>query len=49
VLAALPPESALVIDASLQERLDKARLALRCLDSITALLPETSVFYGVKR
>jgi Fic family protein len=44
VPASLPPEPALVIDASLQERLDEAHLALGRLDSITVLLPETSVF-----
>jgi hypothetical protein len=32
VPAALPPEPALVIDASLQERLDEAHLALGRLD-----------------
>ena len=40
----LPPEPSLTIDAGLQERLDEAHLALGRLDSITALLPETSVF-----
>lgn len=40
----LPPGPPLVIDASLQERLDEAHLALGRLDSITVLLPETSVF-----
>ncbi len=40
----LPPEPLLTVDSSLQERLDEAHLALGRLDSITVLLPETSVF-----
>lgn len=44
VPAPLPPDPALAIDVSLQERLDEAHLALGRLDSITVLLPETSVF-----
>ena len=40
----LPPEPSLTIGAGLQERLDEAHLALGRIDSITALLPETSVF-----
>jgi len=50
VPAPLPPAPPLVVDASLQERLDEAHLALGRLDSITALLPERSVFlYGYVR
>lgn len=44
VPAPLPPAPPVVVDASLQERLDEAHLALGRLDSITALLPERSVF-----
>lgn len=40
----LPPEPALTIEGGLQERLDEAHLALGRLDSISMLLPETSVF-----
>lgn len=40
----LPPAPPLSIDARLQERLDEAHLALGRLDSISVLLPETSVF-----
>ncbi|MFH1495612.1 MAG: Fic family protein [Pseudomonadota bacterium] len=40
----LPPDPLLTVDSSLQERLDEAHLALGRLDSITMLLPETSVF-----
>lgn len=44
VPAPLPPVPPLSFDTSLQERLDEAHLALGRLDSITVLLPETSVF-----
>lgn len=44
VPAPLPPDPPLTVDANLQERLDEAHLALGRLDSITALLPKTSVF-----
>lgn len=40
----LPPDPPLLIDAALQERLDEAHLALGRLDSVSMLLPETSVF-----
>lgn len=44
VPAPLPLVPPLTVDASLQEGLDEAHLALGRLDSITVLLPETSVF-----
>jgi hypothetical protein len=44
VPAPLPPDPALAVGVSRQERLDEAHLALGRLDSITVLLPETSVF-----
>jgi Fic family protein len=44
VPASLPPQPPLIVDTSLQERLDEAHLALGRLDSISTLLPETSVF-----
>ena len=44
VPAPLPPDPPLAVDASLQERLDEAHLALGRLDSMTVLLPETAVF-----
>ncbi len=44
VPAPLPPRPPLVLTPDLQERLDSALLALGRLDSITALLPDTSVF-----
>jgi Fic family protein len=44
VPAPLPPAPALQIEPALQERLDEAHLALGRLDSISTLLPETSVF-----
>lgn len=44
VPAPLPPDPGLSADAGLQERLDEAHLALGRLDSVTVLLPETSVF-----
>jgi hypothetical protein len=44
VPASLPPDPGLSADAGLQERLDEAHLALGRLDSVTVLLPETSVF-----
>lgn len=44
VPAPLPPDPALAVGVSLQERLDEAHLALGRLDSITVLLPVTSVF-----
>lgn len=40
----LPPDPPLLIDAALQERLGEAHLALGRLDSVSMLLPETSVF-----
>lgn len=40
----LPPVPPLTVDASLQERLDEAHFALGRLDSLSVLLPETSVF-----
>lgn len=40
----LPPAPPLAVDSGLQERLDEAHLALGRLDSISTLLPETSVF-----
>jgi Fic family protein len=44
VPAPLPPLPPLSIEPALQDRLDEAHLALGRLDSITVLLPETSVF-----
>jgi Fic family protein len=44
VPAPLPPVPVLAIDASLQECLDRAHVALGRLDSVTALLPDTSIF-----
>lgn len=44
VPAPLPPQPALLVPPDLQERLDQALLALGRLDSITALLPDTSIF-----
>lgn len=44
VPAPLPPDPALSVDASPQERLDEAHLALGRLDSITVLRPEPPVF-----
>lgn len=40
----LPPEPALAIEPPLRDRLDQALLALGRLDSVTALLPDTSLF-----
>ena len=44
VPAGLPPAPPLVVDSDLQDRIDQAHLALGRLDSVTTLLPETSVF-----
>jgi len=44
VPAPLPPIPVLAIDADLQECLDRAHVALGRLDSVTALLPDTSIF-----
>ncbi len=44
VPAPLPPHPALVCGAELQECLDRAHVALGRLDSVTALLPDTSIF-----
>ena len=44
VPAPLPPKPALKIDEKLQDEMDKALLALGRLDSISALLPDTSLF-----
>lgn len=44
VPAPLPPQPPLLMTPELQEGLDAALLALGRLDSITALLPDTSVF-----
>lgn len=41
---ALPPTPALDIGSQLRERLDRALIALGRLDSVTALLPDTSLF-----
>ena len=40
----LPPEPPLAIEPPLRDRLDQALLALGRLDSVTALLPDTSLF-----
>jgi len=40
----LPPDPALLIDAGLQDLMDRALLALGRLDSVSALLPDTSLF-----
>jgi cell filamentation protein, protein adenylyltransferase len=44
VPAPLPPDPPLAIDGPLQARLEQALLALGRLDSISALLPDTSLF-----
>ena len=44
VPAPLPPIPPLAVDADLQDKLDQAHVALGRLDSVTALLPETSIF-----
>lgn len=44
VPAPLPPQPPLLLAPDLQERLDDALLALGRLDSITTLLPDTSIF-----
>lgn len=44
VPAPLPPKPALQINASLQDKMDKALLALGRLDSISLLLPDTDIF-----
>ena len=44
VPAPLPPKPALQINASLQDKIDKALLALGRLDSISLLLPDTDIF-----
>lgn len=43
----LPPEPELVIDAELREEIDQALLALGRLDSLSSLLPDTSLFLYV--
>ena len=40
----LPPEPALAIDAALREEIDLALLALGRLDSVSNLLPDTTLF-----
>jgi Fic family protein len=40
----LPPSPALEITPAIQERLDKALIALGRLDSVTSLLPDTALF-----
>ena len=40
----LPPEPALEIEADLREEIDQALLALGRLDSVSSLLPDTSLF-----
>ena len=40
----LPPEPELVIDGELREEIDQALLALGRLDSLSSLLPDTSLF-----
>jgi len=40
----LPPEPELVIDGTLREEIDRALIALGRLDSVSALLPDTSLF-----
>ncbi len=42
--APLPPRPPLVIDASLQARLDRANRAIGRLDGISAVLPDTALF-----
>lgn len=42
--APLPPEPALLLDASLQEHLDRANRAIGRLDGISAVLPDTALF-----
>src|SRR5258705_2550481 len=42
--APLPPAPPLSIDSSVRERLDRALVALGRLDSVTSLLPDTSLF-----
>ena len=44
VPAPLPPEPPLQLGAEIQERLDKALLALGRLDSVSTLLPDASLF-----
>jgi Fic family protein len=44
VPAPLPPDPPLAVDPDLQETLDRAHVALGRLDSVTALLPDTSIF-----
>ena len=40
----LPPEPALVLDVTLQQRLERATLALGRLDGLTAVLPDPALF-----
>lgn len=42
--APLPPHPPLVIEGELRERMDRALVALGRLDSVTSLLPDTSLF-----
>jgi Fic family protein len=44
VPTALPPEPPLALDGPLQQQLERALLALGRLDSLSTLLPDTSVF-----
>ena len=39
----LPPEPALVLDVTLQQRLERATLALGRLDGLTAVLPDSKL------
>ena len=40
----LPPEPALLLDVTLQQRLERATLALGRLDGLTAVLPDPALF-----
>ena len=40
----LPPEPALVLDVTLQQRMERATLALGRLDGLTAVLPDPALF-----
>ena len=44
VPASLPPKPGLAIDTELREEMDQALLALGRLDSVSSLLPDTSLF-----
>lgn len=45
----LPPSQPLVIDTALQDLMDQALLALGRLDSVSTLLPDTSLFCSKAR